>query len=487
MIPSYVKLNKFIKSKSTSTTNNFKFDIDISINGKDIIKNSKLNIQRNKKYGVIGKNGIGKTVLLNFILNSSDNIFLVEQEIKKSDMTILETIINSNKELKWLKEQEEIFIDEMCNQIDNERDYDLDDIVERLDQINSDKLELKAKFILNGLGFNQSQYEESVNNLSGGWKMKLSIACGLFNDPDIFLLDEPSNHLDLFSIIWLEDYLANTFNKTLIVTSHDREFLNNVVDNIIFIENNKITQYNGNYDSFYKQRKLIKSESELKLAKMIFPSKQFDDKVIVQIKDVTFGYDKIILKGIDVGIHSSSRIGLIGKNGIGKTTLFNLITEKIKPLSGEIIVDRKINIATFDQHQSDQLDLEITPIEFIRKTHNVSYQSAYDHLAKFNITGDIPKKLIGELSGGYKSRLTFANIAIVAPHLLLLDEPSNHLDIETIDMLVKSLKKFNGAIVMITHNTYLLSQLCDEIWLMKDHSILRYNSNFDEIKDKFKY
>lgn len=508
--PNYVRLNKFL-SEVREGGDDIKLDgINITVPGKELLKDTKLALANKKKYGLVGRNGIGKSVLLNHIANRQLNgipkhlsILLVEQEVQGSDMSALNTVLECDKERSWLIAQKSIMEDEMDKGIGKKRYYTLDDIYDRLNHISSDQAVVKAKNIMRGLGFLEGDLDKPTNDFSGGWRMRISLARALFYQPDILILDEPTNHLDLYALIWLENYLIEEWNKTVIIASHERDFLNNVVDSIIHLYDQKLVEYHGGYDSFLKRLKEqnkskekskpkskgkktnSKPNRESKPPRFDFPEPLPLNPPLLQFKDVKFGYseDKILFDSLDFGIDMESRIGLVGPNGSGKSTIMNLIAGSIQPLDGEVIINRKMRMARFTQHHVEQLDLNMTGLQHIMKNHpNINFQEAYNHLARFGLTGDYPKKLIGNLSGGYKSRITFADLAFEPPQVLLLDEPSNHLDIETIDALIKSLKEFKGGIIMISHNTRLLSQVCDQIWIVKDRDVIEFNGGFEEYR-----
>lgn len=508
--PSYVKLNKFMDVRKLQGDDIKITGINLSVPGKELLKDSTLTVSNKKKYGLVGKNGIGKSVLLHHIaqrkltgIPKHMTIHLVEQEVPGDDTSAIDTVLQSDRERTWLIRQERIMLDEYENI--RERHYELEDIYDRLRQIGSDQARVKAENIMLGLGFFKSDFNKPTRDFSGGWRMRISLAGALFYQPDIMLLDEPTNHLDLYALLWLENYLVDHWKKTVIVASHERDFLDNIVDGIIYINEHKLHIFQGDYHQFDKEIKAIRKEEEKEIMKthnkkdalkilrgvkpprFDFPEPLGVDHSTIQFKEVKFGYNNehILFENLDFSVDFHSRIGLVGPNGAGKSTILNLMAGLLAPLEGEIIINRKLKIARFTQHHVEKLDLNISAIDHIRKKYpGADYQMAYNHLARFGLVGDLPKKDMRLLSGGYKSRVTFAELAWEPPHILLLDEPSNHLDLQTIDALVKSLKDFKGGIVMISHNTRLLSQVCEQIWVVKEKKVTEYNGSFDDFREE---
>jgi len=412
-------------------------------------------------------------------------------------------------------------------------------INERISQdIGVDSAVARATNIVTGLGFTKEMREKKTEDLSGGWRCRVALACALFVAPDLLMLDEPTNHLDFPGVTWLENYLKN-YKKTAVVVSHDKTFLNNVVSDIVHIEGKKLHYYKGNYKSFervraenrraaqkafeaqqmkmkkmkefiarYKtdenQASLVQSRMK-ELAKMEreglaeevkdekeltfrFPEPSKLDHDIARIIDMSFGYDpkKLVLKNVEFNVTMKDRVGVLGVNGCGKSTLLKLILEMHKPTSGKIEFNRHARVAYFTQHHMDLLDPKLTPVEFLQQKFpqdNIKTHEARQHLGRFALSGDLQLQSIGLLSGGQKSRVSFAALTWEQPHVLIMDEPTNHLDIETIEALIQAIKAFNGGIIMVSHDQYFLESIAEEYWGINDRGDTARFLDLDEAKE----
>jgi len=525
--PPWVKINKFYNLLNHHDKHNRNIslkNIKLSFPGLTLIDDSNLTLSYGTKYGLIGRNGTGKTSLLNYILNQKYySIHVVEQMCFPENVPVIDYLLSTDKEREWLIKTKTLLESNDYNTY--ALHYDINDIHQRLSEIKSDSSHSKASAILFGLGFNKNEIDKPLNNFSGGQRMIISLASALFIEPNILMLDEPTNHLDIYAIAWLENYLKNIFKGTLLVISHNKDFLNNVADCIIHLHMKKLTLYQCNYYKFEQQRiinkkinndkydKYIKEEKKLKkllndpknnnssnakkkLSKLqkvemdvdekkyelLFPKPDNIGFPILQFKNVTFKYeDKIILKNVDFGFDLNSKIGLVGRNGSGKTTLIKLMNKEIDPNIGEVWLNRKLKISKFDQHNISSLPQNITPLEHLKIIFKeTNDQIIRSHLSKSGIYGKLQTKNISFLSGGQKARLSFACITYNNPHLLFLDEPTNHLDMESINSLSKSLKEFKGGFMLITHDKYILSEVCNEIWLINNKFITKYHQPFDD-------
>jgi len=484
----------------------------------DLIVNADLHLNYGRKYGLIGRNGMGKTTLLRHIASREigiDNnlaILHVEQEVTGNEITVLECVLLADVERDSLL-KEEARLNALPDNEKNTLSSKLQQIYERLNVIDAHTAESRAASILSGLGFTDEMQQSPTKQFSG-WRMRVSLARALFIQPDVLLLDEPTNHLDLFACLWLESYLVN-WSKTLVIVSHQREFLNAVCTDIIHLNNKKLDYYKGNYAVFEKtrsdrlksqqrafeaqqsQKKHIQAfidrfrynakrakmaQSRIKqLERMDDISEVLDDPTvtlsflepeaisppILQFQDVSFGYspDKLLFKNLNLGIDMDSRVALVGANGAGKTTLLRLLCGELTETSGLVIRHGKLRFSRFSQHFVDQLDLSKSPLDnFLTKYPGTNPQVARAHLGKFGLSGDIALRTVNTLSGGQKSRVVLSQIAYTRPHILLLDEPSNHLDIDTVDALCQALNQFEGGILLVTHDERLISLVCDEIW-----------------------
>ena len=458
-------------------------DFSVSINSKILFKNTNLKIQEKNIYGLIANNGKGKTTLLkllyhrNFPLDSKMRVLYLEQEIKPTEDKPMDYLLKSNLEreriLKEMKEKD-IYLEEYNHYLQDEA---------------------KVNKILNGLGFKEHLLELPINKLSGGWLMRISLARCLYLEPELLLLDEPTNHLDIETIEWLEEYLE-TWKGSIIIVSHDIGFLNNVVSNIISIENHKLEYYKGNYNTYLKnyQKKLLnqindwekvektvkqmKKEGKAKKDIEEFLKKKEEKGIIkvekgkelkfelmeientegnlIEINNLSFGYNDLLIENLNL-ILGNEKIVIMGKNGSGKSTLLNLIMNNEK-----VYLNPKLRIGYYHQKTSDYLPLDKNPIEYLTeknliiKNDNNYYRKI---LAQLGLDGKLHYNLIETLSGGEKSRISLAEIILSKPNYLFLDEPTNHLDIDFIEVLIKGLKSFNGGIILITHDRYIIEEL----------------------------
>ena len=544
--PDYV----FLKGTSFSSKNKDKSkDIKIEnftlqVPGKVLLNNSSLTMGFGSKYGLVGKNGIGKSVLMCAIsgresgtpfgtIPANIRILHVQQEVPGNDLTPLETVLNADIERLWLLQEEERLLNEKEKEPELNEDgeeieppYDLNDIYERMREIEANKAESRALKILKGLGFLEDEMRiKTTKEYSGGWRMRISLATALFLQPDLLILDEPTNHLDLNAVIWLEHYLMG-WKRSLLLVSHDTSFLNNVCDHIVHFTNQTLTTYRGDYGSFLKalkmkenaaekQKRIEKAQQqkdkkkgqekkkvkEPQLTKQERAVKELEGKApvfefpdpgdfetcAVQFDDVHFKYETAkseIFRKLQFGIYLDSRIGLVGPNGTGKSTLMKLIDGELKETSGFISRDRQLRVGRFHQHHVDVLPMDLSSIEYMQQVFpTAQVQEIRQFLGRFGLKGDTPKQKIVTLSGGQKSRLVFAEICWKKPHLLLLDEPTNHLDADSIDSLIEGLAEFGGGLLLISHHQHMIEEACNEIWICKGNgTIERFDGDFYEYK-----
>eukprot|EP00455_Lapot_gusevi_P015615 TRINITY_DN1790_c0_g2_i3.p1 TRINITY_DN1790_c0_g2~~TRINITY_DN1790_c0_g2_i3.p1 ORF type:complete len:785 (-),score=212.31 TRINITY_DN1790_c0_g2_i3:93-2447(-) len=511
--------------------------------GTELILNAPLRLYTGRRYGLIGRNGIGKTTLLSAMASYEIRgfptylrVLHVEQEVVGTDETVLECVLTADAERHSLLSQEQ----KLQQQIESKEpgDTKLEELEERLSQIHNRLNEIdayaaeaRAATILNGLGFSSSMQQLPTKALSGGWRMRVALASALFVNPDILLLDEPTNHLDFPAVLWLEDYLQN-YPKTLVLVSHDRNFVNNVITDVIHLYNQSLTYYRGDFDTFERvrfeqsknQRKQFEAQQarrehmqkfidkfryNAKRASLVqsrlkaldrmemlddvlddpkfqfsFPECEILQKPIVLVNSLTFGYDpeRILLKNIDLRVDINSRIGVVGGNGVGKSTLIKLILGQLNPIEGWVDVNGNARVTCFTQHHVDQLNMKLTPLDYM--THlfpSIPPQEIRRHLGRFGVTGDLATQRIGTLSGGQKSRVAFAIVTFTQPHLIILDEPSNHLDLETVDALIMAINTYTGGILMVSHDQHLLSSCIAEYWAVADQKV-RFFDSFESAK-----
>lgn len=414
-------------------------------------------------------------------------------------------------------------------------DGKLGDIQAKLSEMESDKAESRAASILAGLGFSTERQQYPTRTFSGGWRMRLALARALFCEPDLLLLDEPSNMLDVPSITFLSNYLQG-YPSTVLVVSHDRAFLNEVATDIIHQHSQRLDYYRGaNFDMFYatkeERKKTAKREYEKQMAERAhlqtfidkfrynaaksseaqsrikklermpvleppeseysvhfkFPDVEKMSPPIVQMTDVKFGYskDKILLNNVDLDVQMDSRIGIVGPNGAGKTTVLKLLIGTLSPLSGLISQNPRLKIGFFAQHHVDALDLTTSAVSFMAKNYPGMKDEDYRRqLGAFGITGTLGLQKMGLLSGGQKSRVAFACLALTNPHILVLDEPSNHLDIEAMDALAEALQNFGGGVVIVSHDVTLLQSVCTSLWVCDNGTVEQFPGDINAYKKR---
>jgi len=507
-------------------------NITYRIAGRVLLENASLSVERGQKLGLIGRNGTGKTTLFKMISNvvqvDDGEIQLqrgvrlgqVAQEAPATDKSLIETVLAADEERASLLAEAETATDPMR----------IAEIHNRLSDIDSERAPARAARILAGLGFNEAAQHRPCAEYSGGWRMRVSLAAALFARPDFLLLDEPTNHLDLEAALWLEQYLQN-WDGTLLVISHDRRFLNAIVEGIIHLSQFKLTRYQGNYDRYERTRrerleheaksrerqeaarahiqsfvdrfrakatKAKQAQSRLKMLDRMqpiaavieektiqfnFPDAALPAPPLIAIQNVDVGYEpgKPILRDLDLRIDPDDRIALIGANGNGKSTLVKLLSDKLKPESGQIIKAPKIEVGYFAQHQTDELRLDETPFDHVARMLDESRESSLrGHLGRFGFSGDRAETKVESLSGGEKARLLFALMSCGKPNILLLDEPTNHLDVDAREALVHALNTFEGAVILVSHDAHLLELVADRLWLVDEGTCQPYEGSLDD-------
>ena len=505
-------------------------NISFSVAGRTLVKNSTVSIPSGHKVGLVGRNGTGKTSLFRLVygditldhgnlkLNKNTRVGGVAQEAPGSSITLLDTVLAADQERADLIQKAQLEKDPL----------QIAEIQTRLADIDAWSAEARAATILNGLGFDKHKQKLACSEFSGGWRMRVALAAVLFSRPDLLLLDEPSNYLDLEGSIWLEAYISK-YPSTIIIISHDRALLNNSVNSILHLEDKKLHLYTGNYETFAKTRaaRLAHKEAEVKkqnlrrqhlqsyvdrfrykadkakqaqsrlkmLAKMEpisissettftkfdFPQPEELSPPIVNIQNASVGYEeKTVLSDINLRIDQDDRIAILGQNGEGKSTLSKLIANKLKPHVGKIIHSNKLRIGYFAQHQLDELTLNETPMEHILRERPSEKQGQIRaRLDGFGISVEQADIRVKSLSGGQKARLSLLLASLDAPHLLILDEPTNHLDIESREALVEALTKYSGAVIIVSHDIHLLSLVADRLWLAKNGTVKPYEYDLE--------
>ena len=511
-----------------------RFTLDVS--GKILLEASQLILASGRVYGLIGKNGIGKTTLLYALarkeiegMNTKPQILMIEQEIQGTEKTPLQIVLETDGErTKLLAREQEIKDDE-------DGEDELIEIYERLQEIEAEKAEPKALTLLNGLGFSKKMINQPTRLLSGGWRMRVALAKVLFCEPDILLLDEPTNHLDLDAVMWLQDYLQD-FSSTVVVVSHAREFLNTVCTDIVNFENQKLVYYRGNYNDYESQRdaNLMRKQKEFeaqdrkishvqsfidrfrfnaKKASLVQSRIKYLEKIekvekvikddpnyvfrfsvpekvrppIIRVDDGAFSYvdeGAYLLESLNLSVDMDSKIALLGANGVGKTTFLKIIMEDLRLKEGNFFFNKKARISMFSQHHVEKLNLALSPLDQFTETYpDASLDSIRKHLACFGIGGNVAVRPIYVLSGGQKSRVSLALTAWDNPHIIIMDEPTNHLDMEAVDALILALNSFNGGLVIVSHDQYFVSCVCDEIWYIKQRKMKKFNGDFEAYRN----
>ena len=488
-----------------------------------------------QRIGLVGKNGCGKSTLFRLIrgevlpdsgeisLQSGKTIAFVEQEIANSDQPALEFVLDGDVELRMLEK----------NLAREQHDSAWFEAQQRYEAINGYVAKARAAQLLNGLGFANDTLERSVSSFSGGWRMRLNLARALMHRADLLLLDEPTNHLDLEAILWLEQYLAR-YPGSLILVSHDREFLNACVNRIAHVHNQVIDSYTGNYDDFERARaeriaqqnqafqqqqekiahledfvrrfsakatKAKQAQSRVKALERltrIAPAHITDGHFELEIEaperspdlllrtdKMGFSYgDKALFRNVDLVLRAGARIALLGPNGAGKSTLIKLLVGELKPTSGKLEITPDIRIGYFAQHQLENLDSAATPLQHMEKlAPKVTTLALRTFLGRFGLAGDSEDRPVASFSGGEKSRLALALLAWQKPHLLLLDEPTNHLDLDMRDALTLALEEYTGAVVLVSHDRSLIRAVADELWLVADGNAKLFDGDLEDYKN----
>jgi len=516
--------------------------VSLALYGLEILSDTTLELNYGRKYGLIGLNGCGKSTLLKCIgkrelpIPNNKDIYFVDREAPATDLTALEMVMqDADRERAKLDQELEDLVAEETSDEQQER---ISDIYELLEALDVKTIEVRAAKILCGLGFMDEMLHRKTRDFSGGWRMRVALAKALFVTPTMLLLDEPTNHLDLEACVWLEDYLRNKYNKgTLILISHSQDFLNGVCTNILHMKDKKIIPYGGNYDTFVntraelevnqmkqynweqdqiahmknyiarfghgsaklarqaksKEKVLAKMEagglteqvSKDKVLKLSFEDVGELPPPVLQFQNVSFGYpgQPLLYRDLDFGVDLDSRIALVGPNGVGKSTLLNLMSAELAPVDGMVKRNVKLRIGVYRQHLMDVLDGELSPLEYLMKEfEEKDIEKMRRNVGRFGLTGKTQTSAIKTLSDGMRSRVVFAWLAWREPHMLLLDEPTNHLDIETIDALAEAINEWDGGLVLVSHDFRLIKQVAREIWVCENKMVTPYRGSIESYK-----
>jgi ATP-binding cassette subfamily F protein 3 len=509
--------------------------ITVRLGGRTILDRASAAIPTGARVGLIGRNGAGKSTMMKVMIGEIEpddgsvdmprrtRLGYIAQEAPNGAISPFDTVLAADVERAQL-------LDEAEHCTDPDR---LGDVHERLLAIDAYSAPSRAARILIGLGFDEAMQAQPLDSFSGGWKMRVALAALLFSQPDVLLLDEPSNHLDLEATLWLENFLRS-YPGTLVVISHERDLLNNVVDNILHLQGGKMTLYPGGYDSFERQRaeraaqlaaaKASQDAQRAKLAdyvrrnsarastakqaqsraKMLAkmqpvaammddPSLSFDfpnpDELrppLITLDRAAVGYveDTPILRRLNLRIDPDDRIALLGRNGNGKTTLARLLAGQLDAMEGSIHTAGKLNIGYFTQYQVEELAGGDTPlVHMSRAMKDKPPQAVRTHLGRFGFSGPKATTQVGQLSGGERARLALALVTRDAPHLLILDEPTNHLDVDAREALVQALNAYEGAVILISHDRHMVELTADRLVLVDGGEAVEYNGSMADYID----
>lgn len=501
--------------------------VNYSIGGIRLLDDASLSVNETDRIALIGRNGCGKSTLMNIlagkvsidggrrIVAPNTSILLVKQELPNADVSPIEFLKESDLELSSLYAQ-----------LDAAEGDEFGEIYERIAQIEDERYGASAVQVLLGLGISLEQQEHPMRELSGGLLMRISLASALLQQPQLLLLDEPTNHLDLPSVLWLTQYLK-TYPRPFVLISHDRELLNEVVNTTYHLQGGRLTRYNGNFTTYVEQRELARQQAiatientDKKIAQMekfvaahkadpkwagscstrekwmrdmeearpeldheappipiqFLPCSTLSDPLVQATRCAVAYGETPILSDVNLSIQTRSRIGVLGMNGQGKSTLMRMLMQQMVNTTGEFFSSARLRVGYFSQNQSDIMSDELTVLDQLKLQAEPTCptEDLLNHLLQFGFKRSQCAALVGSLSGGEKSRLTFAMIAYKRPHLIIMDEPTNHLDFETRTSLINAIRDFNGAIALVSHDWDLLENTMSEYWLVRGGQVKPY-------------
>jgi ATP-binding cassette subfamily F protein 3 len=510
-------------------------EISVRIAGRLLIDHGSAQIAQGARVGFVGRNGVGKSTLFRVIrgelptetgtvtLPPRWRVGSLAQEAPDGPDSLIEVVLKADLERESLLREAETARDPSR----------IADIQTRLVDIEAHSAPARAAAILSGLGFSTAEQARSCSEFSGGWRMRVALAATLFAAPDLLLLDEPTNYLDLEGTLWLEDHLAN-YPRTVIVISHDRDLLDTSVDQILHLDRGKLALYKGSYSSFEEQRatremldakhakrqaderrrlqafvdrfkakasKARQAQSRIKMLERLKPvpalvtqdvreiSFPVPEKMlsppIIAVDDVSVGYDlkRPVLNRVTLRIDTDDRIALLGSNGNGKSTLVKLLANRLRPFSGRVTRAEKLSVGYFAQHQVDELDLDGSPYDHVRKLMPDAPETRIrGRTGAIGFSGKAGDTLVRSLSGGEKARLLLGLATFAGPNMIILDEPTNHLDIDSRAALAEAINEFPGAVIMVSHDRYLIEACADQLWVVANHAVTTYDGDLDDYR-----
>jgi ATP-binding cassette subfamily F protein 3 len=505
--------------------------INYFIGGRSLLENVSFQIAPTHRVGLVGRNGSGKSTLFNLIqgIVTPDSgeievakyykVLSIKQEMPSGDLSPLAYLLEQDQErLALLKELED------CHDANR-----MGDLYERLIQIDAYTAESRAAIVLKGLGFSDEDQLRPLQSFSGGFRMRIALAAALFQEPDLLLLDEPTNHLDFETTQWLQTFLSK-YPKSFLLISHDREFLNATINTVLHLKGSKVSRYTGNFDTFltvYEQQqanlaayntrmeeqrahmqsfvdrfkakasKARQAQSRMKALEKLkfipvdkadptvafnFPEPEAISPPMLAFEKVSLGYgDTVVLKNLNATLSPDERIGLVGSNGNGKSTLAKFLADELAPFSGEVKRHGKLRIAFYRQDQFDHMDTDRTAYNVVADAMpKATPTQIRGHLGRFGFVKEKAEQKVKLLSGGERARLLFSCLTAERPNLLILDEPTNHLDMEMRESLIEALNTYTGAVILITHDRHLLRHVADRLWVIKDKTLSQFDGDLQD-------